>query len=193
MHRRTRRFHTYRGGPPEANAARTVFREIPNILAIILIGNPCARCKRRFQPSPPQPTTPFSSRLTARVRRRGSRTSTRTKPPTSYCPSSQAPQPAADHAGLRTLRPALRFESAMFRRRSRRSSDENGETRRITATTRVRISSRIRLRDLPRSRDDNLVSLTRVPAHPPATLGAPSTPPPLPQQPHRMDLTPRRT
>ena len=39
---------TYCGGPSEANAARTVFREIPNVLAIILIGNPSARCSLRI-------------------------------------------------------------------------------------------------------------------------------------------------
>ena len=31
-----------------ASAARTVLREIPNVRAIILIGNPSARCKRRI-------------------------------------------------------------------------------------------------------------------------------------------------
>jgi len=39
---------SYFGGPSEAIAARTVFRETPNVLAIILIGNPSARCSRRI-------------------------------------------------------------------------------------------------------------------------------------------------
>ena len=39
---------TYCGGPAEASADRTVFREIFNVLAIILIGNPSARCSLRI-------------------------------------------------------------------------------------------------------------------------------------------------
>ena len=39
---------SYFGGPSEAIAARTVFREIPNVLAMVLIGNPSARCSRRI-------------------------------------------------------------------------------------------------------------------------------------------------
>ena len=41
-------FRSYFGGPSEAIAARTVFRETPNVLAIILIGNPSARCSLRI-------------------------------------------------------------------------------------------------------------------------------------------------
>jgi hypothetical protein len=37
---------SYFGGPSAASAARTVFREIPNVLAINLIGNPSARLPR---------------------------------------------------------------------------------------------------------------------------------------------------
>ena len=39
---------TYFGGPSLATAARTVLREIPNVLAINLIGNPSAQCNRRI-------------------------------------------------------------------------------------------------------------------------------------------------
>jgi hypothetical protein len=39
---------TYFGGSSLANAARTVFREIFNVLAINLIGNPSARCNLRI-------------------------------------------------------------------------------------------------------------------------------------------------
>jgi hypothetical protein len=39
---------SYFGGPSAANAARTVLREIPNVRAINLIGNPSARCNRRI-------------------------------------------------------------------------------------------------------------------------------------------------
>jgi len=42
------RFRSYLGGPSEAIAARTVFREIPNVLAIVLIPNPSARWSRRI-------------------------------------------------------------------------------------------------------------------------------------------------
>ena len=39
---------TYFGGPSATNAGRTVSRETPNILAIILIGNPSARGNLRI-------------------------------------------------------------------------------------------------------------------------------------------------
>ena len=39
---------SYRGGPSEATAARTVFRDTPNVRAIVLIGNPSARRSRRI-------------------------------------------------------------------------------------------------------------------------------------------------
>ena len=38
----------YFGGPSEAIAARTVFREIPNTRTIALIGNPSAPCSLRI-------------------------------------------------------------------------------------------------------------------------------------------------
>ena len=41
-------FRSYFGGPSEAIAARTVFRETPNLLAIVLIGTLSARCSRRI-------------------------------------------------------------------------------------------------------------------------------------------------
>jgi hypothetical protein len=41
-------FRSYLGGPSEAIAARTVFLETPNVLAINLIGNPSARCSLRI-------------------------------------------------------------------------------------------------------------------------------------------------
>src|SRR6185437_15148772 len=39
---------SYFGGPSEASADRTVFRDIFNVLAIVLIGNPSARCSLRI-------------------------------------------------------------------------------------------------------------------------------------------------
>ena len=39
---------SYFGGASEAIAARTVFRETPNVLAIVLIGNPSARRSLRI-------------------------------------------------------------------------------------------------------------------------------------------------
>jgi hypothetical protein len=39
---------SYFGGPSEPSADRTVFREIFNVLAIVLTGNPSARCSLRI-------------------------------------------------------------------------------------------------------------------------------------------------
>src|ERR1700742_4472080 len=65
---------SYFGGPSEANAARTVFREMPNVLAINLIGNPSARCSLRISA---QSSTANNSLLLSarkpRVRRKGSK------------------------------------------------------------------------------------------------------------------------
>src|ERR1700754_1546165 len=65
---------SYFGGPSEANAARTVFREMPNVLAINLIGNPSARCNLRISA---QSSTANNSLLLSarkpRLRRRGSK------------------------------------------------------------------------------------------------------------------------
>ena len=66
--------HSYFGGPSEANAARTVLREIPNVLAINLIGNPSARCKRRISAqSSTDNNSLFLSARKPRLRRRGSK------------------------------------------------------------------------------------------------------------------------
>src|SRR5689334_24647052 len=54
---------SYRGGPSEANAARTVFRETPNFRAIALIGNPSARCNRRISAQSSTDNTPALPRL----------------------------------------------------------------------------------------------------------------------------------
>jgi len=48
---------TYRGGPSEANAARTVFLETPIVLTIALIGNPSALCNRRISAQSPTDNT----------------------------------------------------------------------------------------------------------------------------------------
>src|SRR6201999_2935426 len=65
---------SYFGGPSLANAVRTVFREIFNVLAIILIGNPSARCSLRISA---QSSTDNNSLLLSahkpRLRRRGSK------------------------------------------------------------------------------------------------------------------------
>jgi hypothetical protein len=44
---------SYLGGPAEASTARTVFREIPNVLAINLIRNPPLDAACGSQPNPP--------------------------------------------------------------------------------------------------------------------------------------------
>jgi hypothetical protein len=65
---------TYFGGSSLANADRTVFREIFNVLAINLIGNPSARCSLRISA---QSSTASNSLLLSarkpRLRRRGSK------------------------------------------------------------------------------------------------------------------------
>src|SRR5271156_698840 len=65
---------SYFGGPSEANAARTVFLETPNVLAIILIGKPSARCNLRISA---QSSTDNNSLLLSarkpRIGRRGSK------------------------------------------------------------------------------------------------------------------------
>ena len=48
----------YRGGPSDANAARTVFFEIPNTRAITLIGIRSARCNRRISAQSSTDNTP---------------------------------------------------------------------------------------------------------------------------------------
>src|SRR3954467_306213 len=55
----------YRGGPSDANAARTVFFETPNTLAITLIGIRSARCNRRISAQSSTDNTPVSSGSTA--------------------------------------------------------------------------------------------------------------------------------
>jgi hypothetical protein len=66
------RLRSYFGGPSLANAARTVLRETPNVLAIVLIGNPSARCSLRISA---QSSTDNNSLLLSarkpRLRRRG--------------------------------------------------------------------------------------------------------------------------
>jgi hypothetical protein len=65
---------SYFGGPYEAKAVRTVFREIFNVLAMVLIGNPSARCSLRISA---QSYTDNNSLLLSarkpRVGRRGSK------------------------------------------------------------------------------------------------------------------------
>ena len=51
-------FLTYLGGPSATSAARTVLRETPNVLAIILIGNPSARCNLRISAQSSTDNTP---------------------------------------------------------------------------------------------------------------------------------------
>lgn len=51
-------FRTYFGGPSDASAERTVFRETPNVLAIILIGNPSVLCSRRISAQSSTDNTP---------------------------------------------------------------------------------------------------------------------------------------
>jgi hypothetical protein len=54
----------YFGGASEAIAARTVFRKIPNVFAIVLIPNPSARCSRRISAQSSTDNIPLrSSRL----------------------------------------------------------------------------------------------------------------------------------
>jgi hypothetical protein len=49
---------TYFGGPSAASAARTVLRETPNVLAIILMGNLSARCNLRISAQSSTDSTP---------------------------------------------------------------------------------------------------------------------------------------
>ena len=51
-------FRTYLGGPSATSAARTVLRETPNVLAIILIGNLSARCNLRISAQSSTDNTP---------------------------------------------------------------------------------------------------------------------------------------
>lgn len=63
---------SYFGGASDANAERTVFLEIPNVLAINLIGNPSARCNRRISAqSSTANNSLLLSALKPRIRRRG--------------------------------------------------------------------------------------------------------------------------
>jgi hypothetical protein len=55
---------SYFGGPSDTSAARTVFREIPNVRAIILIGDPSARCSLRISA---QSSTDNNSLLSSRL------------------------------------------------------------------------------------------------------------------------------
>src|SRR6516164_10780590 len=53
---------SYLGGASEANAERTVLRDTFNTRAIILIGNPSARCNLRISAQSSTDNTPSSSR-----------------------------------------------------------------------------------------------------------------------------------
>jgi hypothetical protein len=48
------------GRASDSIGARTVFREIPDVLAIVLMPNPSRRCSQRISARPPQTTTPFA-------------------------------------------------------------------------------------------------------------------------------------
>ena len=67
-------FLSYFGGPSEVTAARTVFLEIPNVLAINLIGNPSARCNLRISAQSSTDNNSFApiGSIEPRVGRRGS-------------------------------------------------------------------------------------------------------------------------
>ena len=54
----------YFGGPSDTSAARTVFREIPNVRAIILIVDPSARCSLQISA---QSSTDNNSLLSSRL------------------------------------------------------------------------------------------------------------------------------
>jgi hypothetical protein len=54
------RFRSYLGGASEAIAARTVFREIPNILAMVLMPNPSARRSLRISAQSSTLNPPFA-------------------------------------------------------------------------------------------------------------------------------------
>src|SRR4051812_9713644 len=64
---------SYFGAVADAIAARTVFLETPNFLAIALIGNPSARCSRRISAQSSTDNTPSSpsARVEPRVSAKG--------------------------------------------------------------------------------------------------------------------------
>jgi hypothetical protein len=61
-------FRTYVGGGSAASADLTVVREMPNVLAIILIENPSALCKRRISAQSSTDNTPRPPASRRRVR-----------------------------------------------------------------------------------------------------------------------------